>query len=60
MVFKLSKNEVLKVCSNCDSYLKGFDSCRNPETSQFIGLQQVRTCNRWDEYYGGRCIYQGN
>lgn len=56
MVFNLSQEEVLKVCSVCDKFIKERESCR--ADSDIRTLKELRRCKKWDEYFGGSCLYR--
>lgn len=57
MVFILSKEEVLKVCQECQQYNKSNYSCNSGAENREISL--VRKCDKWDKYFGGPCLYRG-
>jgi hypothetical protein len=58
MVFKLSREEVLTVCNECNNYSVSDDTCRaGSESPRTLNL--VKKCPKWDEHYGGKCLYRG-
>lgn len=58
MVFKLTKDEVLKVCQNCQHFDKLHESCNSENNSSKV-LSSIRKCAKWDEYFGGPCLFRG-
>ena len=58
MVYKLSHDEVLKICGICKQFLKEREQCQDageePKT-----LKELHHCKKWDEHFGSACIYQG-
>lgn len=58
MVFNLSQEEVIKVCSSCDRFMKQSESCRVAETREIKTLKELHRCPKWDEFYGGPCLYR--
>lgn len=58
MVFKLSREEVMKVCNGCSNYHGSDDTCRSASES-LRTLNLVKKCPKWDEHYGGKCLYLG-
>ncbi len=59
MVFKLSHDEVLTVCSYCNKFVEALEACQIDYTTPPKPLREVRKCKKWDEYYGDFCIYTG-
>jgi len=58
MVFHLSREEVLKICKECINYSESDDTCRSGNESPRT-LNLVRTCQKWDAHYGGKCLFRG-
>ncbi len=59
MVYQLSREEVLKVCGTCDQFEKLVSFCKSdPQNRRQLG--EVKKCKKWDEYFGGPCLYRGN
>lgn len=57
MVFHLSKEEVLKICKECVNYNEADETCRADGSPRTLNL--VRTCQKWDDYFGGKCLFRG-
>ncbi|NLY76086.1 MAG: hypothetical protein GX075_12435 [Firmicutes bacterium] len=57
MVLNLSREEVLKVCSACDSFIKESECCRSPE-GEIKNLKEMRRCKKWDQAYGSPCLFR--
>ncbi len=58
MVFKLTHDEVMKVCDSCNHFVKDREVCRE-ELGEPRSLKERHRCKKWDAYFGGSCIYQG-
>ena len=57
MVYKLTHDEVLKICGACPKFVKDREQCQNdgdPKT-----LRELHRCKKWDEHFGSACIFQG-
>jgi hypothetical protein len=58
MVYTLTFEEVMKVCSACGSYQKDHESCRH-DPLNVKPLKEMHRCKKWDEFFGGACIHHG-
>ena len=58
MVYQLSREEVLKVCGSCEHFESFTSSCK-ATPGQKKTLSEVKKCKKWDEYFGGPCLYRG-
>ncbi|MGE5581448.1 MAG: hypothetical protein ACM3X9_02815 [Bacillota bacterium] len=59
MVYKLSRDDVLKVCGSCRQFLKERDACQSDAVSEPKRLKEIHRCKKWDEFFGGSCVFQG-
>lgn len=58
MLYQLSREEVQKVCSTCAHFESLSSTCKaNPGERK--ALTEIRKCKKWDEYFGGQCLYRG-
>ncbi len=59
MVLQLTKDEVLKVCQDCEHFrqLPHNMYCHAEETPR--ELKNVRKCQKWNDYFGGTCLFRG-
>jgi hypothetical protein len=58
MVYQLSRDEVIKVCGNCERY-EALTFCCMDEQGDRKPLNELRKCKKWDEYYGSPCLFHG-
>ncbi len=58
MLYQLSREEVLKVCGTCDQF-ESFSTCCKTDPGGRKQLQELKKCKKWDEYFGGPCLYRG-
>ena len=59
MIFKLSLDEVLKVCNSCERFDKDHRECRTEDDSGTISLKTLRKCKKWDDHFRSPCLYLG-
>lgn len=57
MVFQLTKEEVQNICQECQHYDKNNDTCNSTNESKPLNL--VRKCQKWDDHFGGPCLFRG-
>lgn len=58
MVYQLAREEVLKVCGTCELFEQSVSFCKAaPEERKPLG--EVKKCKKWDQYFGGPCLYRG-
>ncbi|MGE5529813.1 MAG: hypothetical protein ACM3X6_11835 [Patescibacteria group bacterium] len=57
MVYQLSREEVLKVCNTCERF-ESLTSCCKTELGEKKALHELRKCKKWEEYYGGPCLFR--
>lgn len=57
MVFQLTKEEVQSICQKCQHYDGNSDSCNSSPESKPLTL--IRKCPKWDEHFGGTCLFRG-
>jgi hypothetical protein len=59
MVYKLSHDEVVKICGTCSKFLTDREQCKDDATGELKSLKELHRCKKWDEHFGSACIYQG-
>ena len=57
MVYKLTHDEVLKICGGCTKFIKDREQCQNDGDPKM--LKELHRCKKWDEHFGSACIFQG-
>ncbi|MGE5550934.1 MAG: hypothetical protein ACM3ZC_10440 [Bacteroidota bacterium] len=57
LVYQLSREEVLKVCGTCEHF-ESFSSCCKAIPGERKSLPEQKKCRKWDEFYGGPCLYR--
>ncbi len=58
MVFKLTTDEVLQVCRDCQHFSQLPNTMICNYTLPPRELKIVRKCVKWDKHYGGTCLYR--
>jgi hypothetical protein len=57
MVYKLTHDEVFKICGACANFIKASEQCK--DEGELKSLKELHRCKKWDEHFGSACIFQG-